>query len=137
MRIALNAGAAPMKAAVIAQAPNELGHLKKSQRIKIKNYRNSNTWVAIIGASKSYKKNRKLKNKKRDRGGSKVIRPARYQSLVNKGTKHIKGQHFMEAALRSAKEAFEQNVRRKLAEIIPQLIGKRRSFLNSSASDKI
>lgn len=125
MRIALNAGAAPMKAAAVSQAPSELGHLKKAMRIKIKSYRGGVSWVAAIGASKSYKRTRKLKNKKLDRGGSKEIRPSKYQPLVNEGTKNVKAQHFMESAFRSAKAQFEQNVMRKLREIIPQLIARR------------
>lgn len=120
IRIALNAGAAPMKAAVIAHAPSDGGFLKKSIKIKIKNYRNANYWVAIIGASskfKRFKRGVKVRGKKRS---VKVVRPAFYQPLVNKGTKHVKGQHFMEDALRSAQTAFATNVKRKLKEIIPQ-----------------
>lgn len=118
MRIALNAGAAPVKAATITEAPSELGNLKKSIRIKTKNYRNSNSWVAVIGASSTYKKTRKLKNKKRDRGGSKVIQPARYQPLVERGTKNMSGRKFLEAALNQARAQFEANFRRKFAEQI-------------------
>lgn len=116
MRIALNAGAAPMKAAVIAAAPSGKGNLKKAIRIKVKNYRANDSWVAIIGASKSFKRVRKLKNKKKDRGGNKTIRPSRYQPIVNRD------RHFMESAFNSAKATFASTVQRKLQEIIPQLI---------------
>lgn len=110
LRIALNAGAAPMKAAVINHAPSRLGNLKKAMRIKIKNYRQSNAWVAVIGASTSFKRKSK---------SGKAIRPAIYQPIVNEA------KHFMEHALKSAQSQFAQIVRTKLAEVIQQLINSR------------
>lgn len=123
MRIAINAGAAPMKAAVIANAPSDRGLLKKAIRIKVKNYRNSNSWVAVIGASTAVKKTVKIgKGRKAKR---KVVQPSRYQPLVDRGTKFASGKHFMAAALNSAKAQFAQTVFRKLSEVIPQLINQR------------
>lgn len=119
MRIALNAGAAPVKAAAIAQAPQDTGNLKKAMRIKTKNYRNSNCWVAMIGASKSFKRTKKPKSKKATR---REVRPGNYQSLVERGTKHFTGRHFLERAMKSTRQQFVDTVRRKLQEIISQLI---------------
>jgi hypothetical protein len=120
MRIAINAGAAPMKAAVIAQAPSDSGLLKKAIRIRVRNYKANNTWAAIIGASTAFKRNVKIgrgRNAKR-----KLVRPAKYQPLVDRGTKNFAGRNFMAAALNSAKAAFAQATLRKLSEVIPQLI---------------
>ena len=39
MRIAINAGAAPMKSAVISHAPSDRGLLKKAIRIKVCTFR--------------------------------------------------------------------------------------------------
>ncbi len=124
MRIAINAGAAPMKAAVISAAPSDSGLLKRSIRIRVRNYKANNTWAAIVGASWGFKKNVKIgkgRNAKR-----KLVQPARYQHLVDRGTKNFVGRNFMEAALNSGKAAFTQTVFRKLSEVIPALIAGRK-----------
>jgi hypothetical protein len=153
MRIALSAGAAPVKEAAVAAAPSGLGNLKKAMRIKIKNYKNSSKWVAMIGASSSYKRARKKKVKRTPRAKTlfgklfrkakkrvtktktfkslkkkftkdNSIRPAQYQKLQDKGGKYQRAKHFIDAAFLSSKSQFEAAVFRKLREIIPKLIAE-------------
>lgn len=125
MRIALNAAAAPVKAAVIASAPQQLGHLKAATKIKIKNYDKGATWTAIVGASSKFKRTRRLKGggiKKRiNKAGKKVnayIRPAVYQHFANAGNKRMRGRHYLEAAFQRSVRNFQQIARAKLREVI-------------------
>lgn len=128
LRIALNAGAAPVKAAVIASAPKDAGHLAKATVIKVKNYKRGSTWVAIIGAGSKYKRLKKVKGrtvKKRKKNGQTVravVRPYKYQSFVDKGTSKMSGRHYLEAAFETSQAAFEQRAMAKLAEVIQQLL---------------
>lgn len=116
LRIALNAGAAPMKVNVTSGAPSETGSLQKSMRIKTKNYKNSNIWVAIIGASIKYIRNvGRGKNKK-------VYRPAKYQKLVDQGNENIQGKQFMKSAFQSGYQQFVNRVFQKLREVVPQIM---------------
>lgn len=119
IRQAANAAGAPIKAAAIAQAPSDKGNLRKAMRIKVKSYRNNSVWVVMIGASKSYKRVRKLKNKKKDRGGDKTIRPSVYQPIINKTLR------FMQAAANSSRSQAMARFTAKLTETIQQEINKR------------
>lgn len=121
LRIALNSGAAPVKAALIAAAPADRGNLKKAIIIKVKNYKSNNTWCAIVGAGSKFKRvvRPKLKGYQ-----PRVVRPARYQHLVDKGSKRQRGRHFISAAYRTAHKAFAANVKRKLTEQLNLLMGK-------------
>lgn len=56
IRKAMNKAAAPVKAAVVAAAPKELGNLAKSMRIRTRYYKASKTWVAVVGVSTAYKR---------------------------------------------------------------------------------
>jgi hypothetical protein len=131
MRIALNAGAAPVKAAVIATAPKDRGDLSKSTRIRVRNYRNKQIWVAIVGAASKYKKPKRSKPKGNARlgkiekyktgkrkGETKYTRPAKYQHFVDQGRKGQRGQHYLPAALRQTKAQFNAKVNAKLKELI-------------------
>ena len=69
VRIALNKASAPAKEAVVAAAPAGNGHLKKSIRIKAVYYASSQTWVAVVGVSRAYKR---VKPKAKKRKGKKV-----------------------------------------------------------------
>lgn len=121
LRIALNAGASPVKQAMIAAAPVERGNLKKAVIIKVKNYKSRNCWVAIVGAGSKFKR---VIRPKRKGFKPRVVRPARYQHLVDRGTKRHKGRHFVSSAFRQARKQFEANVMRKLHEQITQLMAK-------------
>jgi HK97 gp10 family phage protein len=123
LRIALNAGSAPVKAAVIASAPRGTGNLAQSTVIKVKSYRDGDNWVAIVGASSKFKrlKKRKRKPRKRDKNGKLIkayVRPALYQRLVDRGTKHIHPRNYLPRAFNSAKMKFESVAKAKLKEVI-------------------
>ena len=87
LRIALNAGASPVKSAVISQAPKGEGYLAKSTKIKVTNYKSGNTWVAVVGAGSKYKRLKKSNGKvvkRRDKDGKRVSvysRPAPLPAL--------------------------------------------------------
>lgn len=99
MRIALNAGASPVKAAVVEQAPRgETGLLKKAFRIAVKHYKALSKWVAVIGVKSDFERKGK--------------RPGRYHSIVDRFKK------FMSSAFNSSKGNFDNRVRQKLDEQI-------------------
>lgn len=113
VRIALNAGAAPMKAAAVAQSPIETGALKKSFRIKVVNYKGKNIWVAVIGAKADFVKRKGKHGKEK--------KPGNYLALVDLGTKHLTGRHFMRAAYNSSINSALQTMKTKLRQQIEQL----------------
>jgi HK97 gp10 family phage protein len=136
MRIALNAAAAPVKAAVISSAPKGEGHLAASTKIKVTNYRNKAIWVAVVGAGGKYKrlKKRKVRGKngktktvtvKGKNGDRKYVRPATYQAFVDRGTKHSRARHYLPSAFKRSKTQFEATAKRKLGEVIEQLLGQK------------
>ena len=137
LRIAINAGAAPVKAAVIASAPKDTGNLAASTKIRVRNYKANNTWVAIVGAGSSFKRAMKTKDakgrgkivKKIDKKTGKMVtryhRPALYQKFVDQGTVHAHGRHYLTAAFQRARSQFVDNCRRKLKEVIEQLMLKK------------
>lgn len=59
IRKAINKAGVPVKAAVIAAAPQQFGNLKKSIRIRSKFYKKSSTWALIVGPSSSFSRVRK------------------------------------------------------------------------------
>ena len=127
LRIALNAGASPVKQAVIESAPVGVGNLAKSTKIKVKNYKKGNSWVAIVGAGAKFKRLKKRGGKvvKKMVAGKKVsvyARPAKYQNLVNRGTKKLQGRHYLEAAFNRSKKQFEQRTKAKLKQVIEELM---------------
>lgn len=113
-RIAMNSAASPVKAIVVSETPSDTGALKKSMRIKIKSYHNGTKWVCVVGP----KVGLIIKGKK----GKRSKEPARYNQLVNKGTKYIRGRHHMLKAKGQAGMIFQQRYFAKLREIIPTLL---------------
>jgi len=129
LRISLNAAAAPVKAAVIAAAPKDLGTLAQATKIKVKNYRKGNTWVAVVGAGTKFKRLKKHKGKVQKRfdkrTGKKVSvysRPALYQHFVDQGRKGQRGKHYLRTAFTQSQRQFEAVARRKLGEVITSLM---------------
>lgn len=98
IRIAMNKAAAPVKADVVAKAPKRSGALKSSFRIKVKNYKNSNIWVALIGPKSNYVRKRK----------GKVVQPAHYWFILNDGSKYIVPLRIVQKAQRSSGGKFAQ-----------------------------
>jgi HK97 gp10 family phage protein len=113
IRIAMNKASSPVKAAVVAKAPALRGYLKKSIRIKIKNYRNGAAWVSIIGSSRSFKRGKK---------GKKPSFPSNYAGLVEKGTKHMKPQPFLRPSLQATRTQFQQVLQAALKDQVKQLL---------------
>lgn len=129
LRIALNAAAAPVKAAVIASAPKDKGFLAQATKIKVKNYRNSDCWVAIVGAGTKFKRLKKRAgrvvkriDKKTGKKVSVYARPALYQHFVDKGSKHMRGRHYLKSAFTMSQKAFEMTARAKLKQVITELM---------------
>ncbi len=116
MRIAISAGAAPVKAAAVATSPTDKGNLAKSLRIKIKSYGANTVWIAMIGASKSYKRSKKSKK------GKSVIQPAKYQKYNERGSKHQRATHFLAHALDRTQAQFVQVFQAKLKQQIEAML---------------
>ena len=98
IRIAMNKAAATMKKAVVDTAPTQTQALKKSIRIRIKQYKSKGVWVAIVGPKSDYKR----KNR----------RPARYAHLMEKRT------HFLSTAFSNTKDVYLQTLEKALADQI-------------------
>lgn len=138
MSIALSAGAAPVKAAVVAAAPKDKGHLAAATIIKVKKAsKNPDVWYAVVGASTKYKRAKKKKGKngrsqivkKTDRKtGKKVnayIKPGLYQYFVDRGTRNMRARHYLTAAFKRAKSQFQARTLRKLHEVLAQMTGRK------------
>jgi hypothetical protein len=62
-RIAINKASVPVKAAVVAAAPKDVGNLRQSVRIRSRYYAKSKVWAAIVGPSSSFSRVRKKPKK--------------------------------------------------------------------------
>lgn len=82
-RMAINKAAVPVRDAVVAAAPKDIGSLKKSIRIKVRYYAKAKTWAAIVGPSNSYKRVRKRPKKAKPKKPNKTVQlvKKRLQSL--------------------------------------------------------
>jgi HK97 gp10 family phage protein len=114
LRIALNKAASRVKAAVISKAPQRTGSLKKAIRIKVKNYKARNLWVAIVGASSKYKRNVKKKQ----------IRPVYYAKLVETGTRHSPAQPYLKPALHATKQQYLETLRQSIEDQVKQILSQ-------------
>ncbi len=125
IRKAINKAAAPVKAAVVANAPERFGYLRKSFRIKIKQYRDSKIWVAVIGPKSDFKKSKGVRTRGKDRGNPRNYRPSAYAKLVDKGTKHFKGRHFLKSALDTAGKQFLENMAQYLTAEVELILSQK------------
>ncbi|WP_390891110.1 HK97 gp10 family phage protein [Gemmata palustris] len=121
MRIALNKASSPVKAKIVAAAPNRFGFLKKSIRIRLQNYQNKQVWVSVIGPSRSFvRKKGKFKRGKK-KGQPKNHRPANYSHLVDQGTRFIRGRHFIQRSYgRAFRSTFIIELRRQVELLLPK-----------------
>lgn len=103
-RIALNKAASPLKAGVIARAAVRSGALQKSIRIKTKNYKATDTWVAIVGPKSNFQVKKT---------GAK---PSRYAHLVERR------RPFIRPTMESGREAFISDFNSKLAAQIDAIL---------------
>lgn len=115
IRKSLNKAAAVVKAQVEARAPRRHGYLAKSFRIRLKNYKNSDKWVAIIGPKSSLTRKRK----------GKVIRPSNYARLVEEGTQFAKARPYLRPALAVTKAQFLETLRAKIKQEVEAALKKK------------
>lgn len=116
IRIALNKASGKIKDAVIAIAPSNTGALKKSFRIKVKNYKNRDIWVAIVGPKSDYTKKKGKYKRGPNKGNPKIKRPSAYAHLLERGTKHMPKRPFLNPALQENKSLFLETLRSKIKE---------------------
>lgn len=124
IRIAMNKAASPVKAEVVNNAPVRHGILKKSFRIKVKNYKKKNVWVAVIGPQSKFAKNKGKYLTGEKKGQPIKHRPSAYARLVEKGTKHIRGRHFIKRAGDTAGAKFQDSMIASLKTQVELLLNK-------------
>lgn len=121
IRIAMNKAAGKVKSAVQSNAPVRLGILQKSIRIKVKQYRAGNVWVAVVGARSEKKRKGKYKRGPK-KGQPKIHNPARYGHLVERGTKRSKARPFLKPALKQTAKAYIDTLTQSIREQVRQLL---------------
>lgn len=123
IRIAMNKASARVRDAVVGRAPALFGYLKKSFRIKVKNYRNSNTWVAVVGPKSDFKKSKGKYTRGEKKGQPIVRRPSKYAHLVERGTRHSKPKPYLKPALDATVNVYRQvltdSIRTQVAQLLP------------------
>lgn len=107
IRKAVNKAMAPVKAAVVSDAPQgENGLLKKSIKIKVKYYSKSGTWVGMAGPSKATKKVKRRKPKKTAKKPKKKATKAPQQKGRKRSSKlQRRARKIGKAAAKGAKRA--------------------------------
>jgi len=122
IRIAMNKASAVVKNAVVQNAPIRYGYLKKSIRIKLRNYKNRAVWVSVIGPKSDFKK-KKGKRKRGPRKGEPIQhRPSNYARLLEQGTKHAKARPFLKPALQATRSQFMTTLTTSIREQVQQLL---------------
>lgn len=107
IRIAMNKASAAVKEAVIASAPTRYGFLKKSIRIKIKNYRNKAVWVSVVGPKSDFEKNKGKYKRGKSVGEPRKHKPSQYARFLEGGTKRAAARPFLKPALSSSQSQFQ------------------------------
>lgn len=107
IRIAMNKGAAITKEHAVHLAPSRLGLLKKSIRIKIKHYRASFVWLAVVGPSSKFKRMKK----------GKEIKTTKYAGVIERKT------HFLQNAANQTHSIFVSTMEHKLEQQIQTILG--------------
>lgn len=121
IRVAMNKAPAKVKSAVQSNAPSRFGILKKSIRIKVRQYKTGNVWVAVVGARSE--KKRKGKYKRGDKKGQpKIHNPARYGHLVERGTARAKAKPYLKPALQQTAKAYINTLTQTIREQVRQLL---------------
>lgn len=115
-KAAVTAGAKPIVKAAKNKAPKESGALRKAMGSKVKTYKADagTSAVAVIGARR---------NVTADYKGKPRV-PSRYIHLVDKGTKYIKGDNFLEQAYEEEKNAALEAMKGKFKEVIEREASK-------------
>lgn len=126
-RIAMNKAAAVVKASVISHAPVRYGYLKRSIRIKVRNYKNRAVWVAVIGAKSDFRIVRKGRKATRKHTGRKATphRPAKYSHFLERGTKHANAKPFLMPALNATAARYLATYQESLRQQIASMLSKK------------
>lgn len=125
LRIAMNKASAVVKAAVGAKAPVRHGFLKKSIRIKIRQYKASQVWASVVGPKSDFKKNKGKVKRGPKKGIAIAHRPSNYARLVEQGTKRSKARPFLKPALDQTRNQFQQVLIASIKEQVAQLLPKK------------
>lgn len=115
IRIGANRAAAKVKAAVVSHAEQVklIGAYAKSVRIKVKVYK-GDRYVSIVGASAKYKRTRGRYTRGKNKGQPRVIRPAKYAGMLEKGTKRSRPRPVLKPAFDASSAAYLDDVRREV-----------------------
>ena len=125
LRIAMNKASATVKAAVVSNAPSRFGYLKKSIRIKVKNYKGGSVWIAVVGPKSDFKKN-KGKYKTGEKKGTPIVhRPSNYARLLEKGTSKMKARPFLKPALQATQSTYMKVLQASIKQQVEALLPKK------------
>lgn len=125
IRIALNKASAVVKSAVVNNAPVRYGYLKKSFRIKLRNYKNKVVWVSIIGPKSDFKKAKGKRKRGTKKGEPIQHKPSNYARLLEEGTKHAKARPYLKPALQQTQSQFMRILSQSIEEQVNQLLPKK------------
>ena len=124
IRIAMNKASAPVKASVVDNARKRHGYLKKSIRIRLRNYQDKAVWVSVLGPKRDFYKRKGKYKRGPKRGQFKWHRPSNYARLLERGTKHASAKPFLKPALLSTQSRFatvlQQSIREQIAAQLPK-----------------
>lgn len=125
VRIAMNKASGFLKKSIVSNAPSRYGFLKKSIRIKVKNYKNKAVWVSVIGPKSDFKRN-KGKVKRGEKKGTPIVhRPSNYARLVENGTKTSRARPFLKPALQATRSQFMNVLRQSIKDQVQTLLPKK------------
>lgn len=116
IRKAMNKASATVKEAVISNAPERYGFLKKSIRIKLRNYQNKSIWVSVIGPKSDFKRGKGKAKRGATKGQTIYHRPALYVNFLEKGSSHAKAFPFLAPALAQSKSQFMDSLQSSIKE---------------------
>jgi HK97 gp10 family phage protein len=118
IRISMNKAASEMKADAIGNAPSATGSIKKSIRIKIKNYKKGDIWVCFIGPSTKYKRTI-------GRGENKITKyPAKYWYLQEHGYRSVAGKLFLKKTQDTGAQRYFDSLMNAVEEQLHKVLSK-------------
>jgi len=122
IRISMNKAAGQVKAAVVGQAPQRYGYLKKAQRIRLKDYQEGAVWVAVVGPKNDFVKTKGKRTRGPHKGDPIKHRPSKYAHLLVHGTNKVKPNTYLQSALDSTREGFFETLTSSLKEQVAKLL---------------
>lgn len=111
IRIAVNRASAPVKAAEVAAAEGiaRYGFTAKSIRIRVKVYP-GDRFVSVVGTSRAFKRTKGKYKRGKRKGEKRLIIPANYAWLVERGTKHARAKPWLKSAAEASLPQYQANV---------------------------